>query len=68
MSITGMNMKKRVDLFSLSFYGLVIFPTALGHINEVVSDLFDRLDKRETSTMFLYLGYGELLDMPLYLY
>ncbi|MBA0654323.1 hypothetical protein Gotri_019414 [Gossypium trilobum] len=22
----------------------------------------------ETSTMFLYLGYGELLDMPLYLY
>ncbi|MBA0618946.1 hypothetical protein Godav_028207 [Gossypium davidsonii] len=48
MSITGMSMKKRVDLFSLSFYGLVIFPTALGHINEVVSDLFDRLDKRVT--------------------
>ncbi|MBA0618947.1 hypothetical protein Godav_028207, partial [Gossypium davidsonii] len=42
------DMKKRVDLFSLSFYGLVIFPTALGHINEVVSDLFDRLDKRVT--------------------
>ncbi|MBA0770843.1 hypothetical protein Gotri_019414 [Gossypium trilobum] len=41
-------MKKRVDLFSLSFYGLFIFPTALGHINEAVSDLFDRLDKRVT--------------------
>ncbi|MBA0770842.1 hypothetical protein Gotri_019414 [Gossypium trilobum] len=42
------DMKKRVDLFSLSFYGLFIFPTALGHINEAVSDLFDRLDKRVT--------------------
>ncbi|MBA0782891.1 hypothetical protein Gotri_000707, partial [Gossypium trilobum] len=29
-------------------YGLVIFPKALGHIDEVVTDLFDRLDKRVT--------------------
>ncbi|MFQ6651432.1 hypothetical protein Gotur_023767 [Gossypium turneri] len=29
-------------------YGLVVFPKALGHINETVSDLFDRLSKRVT--------------------
>ncbi|MFQ6654214.1 hypothetical protein Gotur_025292 [Gossypium turneri] len=46
MSITGINTKKRVDVFTLSIYGLVIFPKALGHIDEAVSDLFDRLDKR----------------------
>ncbi|MBA0636026.1 hypothetical protein Godav_025966 [Gossypium davidsonii] len=27
-------------------YGLVVFPKALGHMDEVVSNLFDRLDKR----------------------
>ncbi|MFQ6670936.1 hypothetical protein Gotur_035641 [Gossypium turneri] len=26
-------------------YGLVIFPKALGHVNETVTDLSDRLDK-----------------------
>ncbi|MBA0682435.1 hypothetical protein Goari_024158, partial [Gossypium aridum] len=49
MSITGIthsNTKKRVDVFALSIYGLVIFPKALGHIDEAVLDLFDRLDKR----------------------
>ncbi|KAL1156429.1 hypothetical protein V6Z11_A08G091800 [Gossypium hirsutum] len=40
--------RKRVDAFSLSLYSLIIFPKALGHINEVVSDLFDRLDKGTT--------------------
>ncbi|MFQ6658469.1 hypothetical protein Gotur_027728 [Gossypium turneri] len=40
--------KKRVDVFALSIYGLVIFPKALGHINDAVSDLFDWLDKRVT--------------------
>ncbi|KAA3483984.1 6-phosphofructo-2-kinase/fructose-2,6-bisphosphatase-like protein [Gossypium australe] len=44
----GDNMKKRVDVFTLSIYGLVIFPKALGHIDEAVSDLFDQLDKRVT--------------------
>ncbi|MBA0780698.1 hypothetical protein Gotri_004767, partial [Gossypium trilobum] len=29
-------------------YELVIFPKALGHIDEAISDLFDRLDKRVT--------------------
>ncbi|MBA0632435.1 hypothetical protein Godav_001171, partial [Gossypium davidsonii] len=40
--------KKRVDVFALSIYGLVIFPKAPGHIDDAVSDLFGRLDKRVT--------------------
>ncbi|MBA0670002.1 hypothetical protein Goklo_024851, partial [Gossypium klotzschianum] len=40
--------KKRVDVFALSIYDLVIFPKALGHTDEAVTDLFDRLDKRVT--------------------
>ncbi|MBA0700417.1 hypothetical protein Goari_021977, partial [Gossypium aridum] len=38
--------KKKVDAFALSVYGLVVFPKALGHVDEAVTDLFDRLDKR----------------------
>ncbi|MBA0729903.1 hypothetical protein Golax_023354 [Gossypium laxum] len=41
-------MRKRVDVFALSIYGLVVFPKALGHVDEAVTDLFDRLDKRVT--------------------
>ncbi|MBA0702107.1 hypothetical protein Goari_022426 [Gossypium aridum] len=37
--------KKKVDVFALSIYGLVVFPKALRHFDEVVIDLFDRLDK-----------------------
>ncbi|MFQ6665686.1 hypothetical protein Gotur_032323 [Gossypium turneri] len=48
MHITGMNMKKRVDVFPLSIYDLVVFPKALGHVDEAVTDLIDRLDKRVT--------------------
>ncbi|MBA0878582.1 hypothetical protein Goshw_002115 [Gossypium schwendimanii] len=40
--------RKKVDFFALSIYGLVIFPKALGHVDEATSDLFDRLDKRVT--------------------
>ncbi|MBA0673209.1 hypothetical protein Goklo_025051 [Gossypium klotzschianum] len=40
--------KKKVDVLVLSIYGLIIFPKALGHIDEAVSDLFDRLDRRVT--------------------
>ncbi|MBA0810899.1 hypothetical protein Gohar_002845 [Gossypium harknessii] len=40
--------KKKVDVFALSIYDLVVFPKALGHVDEVVTDLFDRLDKRVT--------------------
>ncbi|MBA0624408.1 hypothetical protein Godav_009772 [Gossypium davidsonii] len=39
-------MNKRVNVFTLNIYGLVIFPKALRHTDEEVSDLFDRLDKR----------------------
>ncbi|MBA0642154.1 hypothetical protein Goklo_026593 [Gossypium klotzschianum] len=46
MNITGMSEQcKRVDVFALGIYGLVIFPKALGHIDDAVSDLFDQLDK-----------------------
>ncbi|MBA0859020.1 hypothetical protein Goshw_002554 [Gossypium schwendimanii] len=41
--------KKKVDVFALSTYGLVIFPKALGHIDEAVIDLFDQLDRRVTA-------------------
>ncbi|MBA0754966.1 hypothetical protein Gogos_020457 [Gossypium gossypioides] len=40
--------EKRVDVFTLSIYGLVIFSKVLGHIDEAISDLFDRLDKKVT--------------------
>ncbi|MBA0772766.1 hypothetical protein Gotri_008091 [Gossypium trilobum] len=39
-------ISKRVDVFALSIYGLVIFPKALGHIDDAVSNLLNRLDKR----------------------
>ncbi|MBA0794836.1 hypothetical protein Gohar_019125 [Gossypium harknessii] len=38
---TSLLGRKRVDVFALSIYGLVIFPEALGHINDVILDLFD---------------------------
>ncbi|MBA0563195.1 hypothetical protein Golob_008192 [Gossypium lobatum] len=47
MSLMGMSeQRKRVDVFALSIYGLVILPKALGHIDDVVSNLLNRLDKR----------------------
>ncbi|MBA0819187.1 hypothetical protein Gohar_019600, partial [Gossypium harknessii] len=42
------DVKKRVDVFALSMYGLVIFPKALGHVDDTVTDLSDRLDKGVT--------------------
>ncbi|MBA0878741.1 hypothetical protein Goshw_016023 [Gossypium schwendimanii] len=42
------DVRKRVDIFALSISGLVFFPKALGHVEEAVADLFDRLDKRVT--------------------
>ncbi|KAG8490374.1 hypothetical protein CXB51_015445 [Gossypium anomalum] len=46
--LTYPDMKKRVDVFSLSVYGLVIFPKALRHVEEAVADLFDRFGKGVT--------------------
>ncbi|MFQ6652709.1 hypothetical protein Gotur_024445 [Gossypium turneri] len=50
--ITGMSQilahpdaKKKVDVLALSIYGLVIFPKALGHIDEIVTDLSNQLDR-----------------------
>ncbi|MBA0670267.1 hypothetical protein Goklo_028961 [Gossypium klotzschianum] len=42
------DVKNKVDIFALSIYGLIVFPKALGHVDEAVTDLFDRLDKRVT--------------------
>ncbi|KAK5775358.1 hypothetical protein PVK06_043241 [Gossypium arboreum] len=42
------DLKKRVYVFALSFYGLVIFPKTLRHVDEAVADLFDRLGKGTT--------------------
>ncbi|MFQ6671619.1 hypothetical protein Gotur_036109 [Gossypium turneri] len=36
--------KKKMDIFALSVYGLVVFPKALGHVDDAVTDLFDRLN------------------------
>ncbi|MBA0786473.1 hypothetical protein Gotri_027283, partial [Gossypium trilobum] len=47
------DMKKKVDVFDLSVYGLVVFPKALGHVDEAVTDLFDRLDKRVTPILVI---------------
>ncbi|KAG8486705.1 hypothetical protein CXB51_020166 [Gossypium anomalum] len=40
--------KEKVDIFALSIYGLVIFLKVLGHIDGLVSGLFDLFDKRVT--------------------
>ncbi|KAK5775850.1 hypothetical protein PVK06_043803 [Gossypium arboreum] len=46
--LAHLDMKKRVDIFALSIYSLIIFPKALGYVDEAVLDLFDRLDKGTT--------------------
>ncbi|MBA0880049.1 hypothetical protein Goshw_019681, partial [Gossypium schwendimanii] len=55
INITGMNLilahpdaRKKVDVFALSIYGLVMFPKTLEHVDEAVTDLFDWLEKRVT--------------------
>ncbi|KAG8489360.1 hypothetical protein CXB51_017482 [Gossypium anomalum] len=42
---------KRVDVFALSLYGLMVFPRALGYMDEATTDLFHRLSKRVTSVL-----------------
>ncbi|KAL4368793.1 hypothetical protein GQ457_05G019280 [Hibiscus cannabinus] len=37
--------KNQVDMFTLSIYGLVIFPKSLGYIDDAVMELFDSLNK-----------------------
>ncbi|MFQ6648546.1 hypothetical protein Gotur_020833 [Gossypium turneri] len=43
MNITGMNVRKRVDVLALSIYGLVVFPKALGHVDEAVEKVSYRV-------------------------
>ncbi|MBA0785707.1 hypothetical protein Gotri_027980, partial [Gossypium trilobum] len=49
--LVHLDVKKRVDVFALGIYGLVVFPKALGHIDEAVSDLFDRFSKGVTPVL-----------------
>ncbi|MBA0761956.1 hypothetical protein Gotri_024521 [Gossypium trilobum] len=45
ISVTQNNLQelkeKKVNVFALSIYGLVIFPEALGYIDDAILDLFD---------------------------
>ncbi|XP_016742974.1 uncharacterized protein [Gossypium hirsutum] len=45
---THLGEVKRVDIFALSLYGLMVFPKALGYVDEATTDLFYRLSKRVT--------------------
>ncbi|KAG8492579.1 hypothetical protein CXB51_010010 [Gossypium anomalum] len=57
------DLKKRVDVFALSIYGLVVFPKALGYVDEAVSDLFDRLDKEKVSYRVFSRDYSPLREL-----
>ncbi|KAG8480468.1 hypothetical protein CXB51_024692 [Gossypium anomalum] len=46
--LTHPDEKKRIEIFALSIYGLVIFPRALRHVDEAVTNLFDHLGKGVT--------------------
>ncbi|MFQ6654555.1 hypothetical protein Gotur_025487 [Gossypium turneri] len=56
----GDEIRKRINIFALSIYGLVIFPKALGHVDEAVSDLFDKLDKRAHQSQQFWLKPSDL--------
>ncbi|KAG8486641.1 hypothetical protein CXB51_020072 [Gossypium anomalum] len=47
--LTHPDETKKVDVFALSLYGLMVFPRALGYVDEATTDLFHRLGKRVTS-------------------
>ncbi|KAG8482679.1 hypothetical protein CXB51_024441 [Gossypium anomalum] len=47
--LTHPDEAKMVDVFFLSLYGLMVFPRALGYVDEATTDLFHRLSKRVTS-------------------
>ncbi|MBA0881413.1 hypothetical protein Goshw_002878 [Gossypium schwendimanii] len=50
--LTHPDVRKRVDVFALSIYGLVVFPKALGHVDEAITDLFDWLDKKVDKVLY----------------
>ncbi|KAG8478981.1 hypothetical protein CXB51_028888 [Gossypium anomalum] len=47
--LTRPDETKKADVFALSLYGLMVFPRALGYVDEATTDLFHRLNKRVTS-------------------
>ncbi|KAL1182899.1 hypothetical protein V6Z11_A02G145100 [Gossypium hirsutum] len=47
--LTHPDEAKKVDVFALSLYGLMVFPRALGYVDEAATDLFHRLSKKVTS-------------------
>ncbi|KAG8482601.1 hypothetical protein CXB51_024338 [Gossypium anomalum] len=49
--LTHLDETKKVDVFALSLYRLVIFLRALGYVDEATTDLFHRLSKRVTSIL-----------------
>ncbi|MBA0881114.1 hypothetical protein Goshw_013183 [Gossypium schwendimanii] len=55
-------MKKRVEVFALSIYGLVVYPKVLGHVDEAVTNFFDRLDKKFTPVSAILMETFRLLN------
>ncbi|MBA0655829.1 hypothetical protein Goklo_008254, partial [Gossypium klotzschianum] len=53
------NTKKKVDVFVLTIYGLVIFPNALRHVDEAVTDLSLNACRRAGEGRFI--GCAQLL-------
>ncbi|KAG8484850.1 hypothetical protein CXB51_021649 [Gossypium anomalum] len=47
--LTHPDETKKVDVFALGLYGLMVFPRALGYVDEATTDLFHRLSKRVTA-------------------
>ncbi|KAG8485389.1 hypothetical protein CXB51_021589 [Gossypium anomalum] len=47
--LTHPDETKKVDVFALSLYGLMVFPRPLGYVDEATTDLFQPLGKRVTS-------------------
>ncbi|KAL1162669.1 hypothetical protein V6Z11_A07G218500 [Gossypium hirsutum] len=46
--LTHPDKTKKVDIFALSLYGQMVFPRALGYVDEATTNLFHRLSKRVT--------------------
>ncbi|KAG8482738.1 hypothetical protein CXB51_024170 [Gossypium anomalum] len=47
--LTHLDERKKVDVFALSLYGLMVFPRVLRYVDEATTNLFHRLRKRVTS-------------------
>ncbi|KAA3481734.1 hypothetical protein EPI10_022075 [Gossypium australe] len=55
--LTHPDVRRKVDTFALSIYGLVIFPKALRNIDEAIVDLFDRAGEGR------FIGCAQLLTV-----